>query len=451
MLVPPEAYILAATIALVCAGPFVARLARPSVLSPIVWIVLAYTISFVVRPLYILLRPGEAHPYVGHDVAFPQLVVGGLALALAGIVVLWVGFLWRAGEGVSRSIPLWPQEISPARWRQAVLALFLLGVVGWVLLIRQAGGFSALIAMLATRAEFYESDELGGGLKMIARCSGIAAVLGIHHHLTMKRVWWAWPLVIASTLMVGTTGGRGAVIMQIWLVTYALFALHRPRYASWRFVSVLLLGLAFAATAALAARRATARGPGAVLGALREVPGEFSEAAMEEARGFDYLTATLHASGRAIAPQEGATYAPLVLLLVPRFVRPYQPVSAGMLLREVIEPTGIGGRPSTAMGEGYMNFGLAGALAAMFLVGVWCRVVQGYGSRALGRSRIAPVLYAYALAGVPHFMLGVAPLAIRGFAATLLPVLIAFLWSARVTPVGSVASPAPHGRPAGAG
>ncbi|MGQ9731701.1 MAG: hypothetical protein ACUVX8_10570 [Candidatus Zipacnadales bacterium] len=451
MLVPFEAYILIAVIALVAVGPIVFGPVRKSVLSPVVWIAVVYVVAFVVRPLYILLFPDKAHPYIYNSGQLSELIVNGLGLVLVGMVVFWGGYLGQSGRQLASLLPELPQEMSASRWRVAILGLLVLGLGGYGLLLRQAGGVGALAAMLYMRAAFYESDEFAGGLKLVTRLAGLAAIMGVHHHLTMRRSWWTWPLVLLASFVMGTTGGRGAVIMGLWLVIYFLYAIYREKYRSWRVLAILLGCLAIVATAALTARRATARGLSAVVPALLQFPRQFTEAALEELRGFDYMVSAMRATGHEIELQEGATYEPLLTLLVPRAFRSAQPVSAGMMLRAAIEPQGLGGRPGTAMGEGYMNFGMIGALAEMFLLGLWCRALHSYGVRTLTRSLVAPLLYANALASVPHLLLGVAPLAIRGLLLDTVALVLAFLWAARTRevtafrPVGGMTGVASEG------
>jgi hypothetical protein len=179
-------------------------------------------------------------------------------------------------------------------------------------------------------------------------------------------------------------------------------------------------------------RRASRGGGEAVVSSLQELPAEFAEELLDQARGFDYMVAAMRVTGREVARREGYTYIQFFPIMVPRAIWPCQTETAGATLRAAIEPYGMGGRPPGIMGEGYMNFGAVGALAAMFLLGIWCRCIQVYMNRALGHSQVAPLLCGYALILLPKFLVGVGPFAARALLARIVLVLLAYVWSARM-------------------
>jgi hypothetical protein len=147
---------------------------------------------------------------------------------------------------------------------------------------------------------------------------------------------------------------------------------------------------------------------------------------------FDHMLAAFRATGREFPNREGTSYTQLLPVMVPRSVWPIETETAGVSLRKVIEPFGIGGRPSSAMGEGYMNFRLVGALVPMFFMGVWCRFMQVFMIRNEGRSSVAPLFYAFMLLATPRLLTGVMPLALRELLLRLAAVAVSFGWSARM-------------------
>jgi hypothetical protein len=431
MLIPPEAYALMGAITLLGVAPFILAPTRGTLVSPRFWIVSVYLVAFVVRPLCILLNPEYAHIYIRSQVEFPLLVVGGLWMALGGLGVFWIGYFARAGARLSTLVPQLPQEISPARWRQAVLGCFLIGLACYVIFLRSMGGLKELLAVLYMRAAVYEADETAGPLKELAKLVGVAALLGMHYHIRIKRAWWSWPLLVVSSGIIGTMGGRGAVA-QLWVMTYLLYALVKPRYRSWKFVGALTLGVAVFAAGALSVRRATSRGLEAAVESLHELPTTAVENALDTVPMFDQMVAAMQAAGRDIPYLEGTSYIQLIPVMVPRAIWPMETETVGVTLRKVIEPNGIGGRPSSAMGEGYLNFGLIGALVPMLFLGIWCRLMHAYIVRGENSSALAPLLYTFALFSTINFLVGVGPLAVRAFLFRLFAALVAFGWSARV-------------------
>jgi len=437
MLIPPEAFVLIGAIVLLAVAPFVAWRKPGLVTQCRFWVMGNFVVVFALRPLFILLRPEYAHHYIRRQPEFPQLVVGGLCLALAGLAVFWVGYFLRAGRRLGEALPLLPQDISPARWRQAVLACLLIGLLCYLILLRTMGGLQGLLSVLYMRAAAYEADETAGPMKELAKLIGGAAVLGMYYHIRIKRAWWAWPLLVLSSGVVATMGGRGAVVGQ-WTMTYVLYALTYPRYRSWKFLVAVGLGVLVFATVALGARRATRGGVGAVAQAARDLPATLTGSIVDAAPHFDQMVAALQVAGREVPYREGSSYAELIPIMVPRALWPVQTETVGVTLRKAIDPDGLGGRPSTAMGEGYLNFGLVGALVPMLFLGIWCRGLETYLARSQDRSLIAPLLYAFAVFSTGHLTFSVGPLAVRYFLFRLAPALAAFAWSARTRALSPV-------------
>ncbi len=431
MSIPSDAYILAAAMSLAAVAPFVLRTRPNEHLTPRAWVAVVYMVVFVFRPLYILHRPEEAHPYIGSEPDFPQIVITGMSVALVGLLAFWVGYSTRLGRALGQVAPIFRRELSPPRWLEATFALWVISIVAYVVLLRQMGGLPNLLAILYARAAFYEADEMAGPAHSVAQFAGIAASLGLFYHLTMRRAWWAWLSLLVASVLVGTMGGRGAVLIQIWLLAYVVYALCKPRYRSWKWLAGIAVVVAVVATGAVMVRRSTKLGGEAVVETLRTIPSEFAEELLNEARGFDYMASAMHATGADIPRLEGYSYIQVLPIMVPRFLWPFPTETAGVTLRAAIEPQGIGGRPPGAMGEGYMNFGPLGAVVAMFMLGILVRAVHIYMLRSLGRSPIAPLLCAYALVLMPKFLVGVGPFAVRTLVLRVVPVLVAYFWAAR--------------------
>jgi len=441
MLIPPEAYFLAAAITLLAIAPFVLAPRQGTVVSPRFWFVGAFLVVFVVRPLYILHDPSFGHIYLRSQLEFPRLVVGGLVVALAGLTAYWLGYLSPLGRRIGVAVPVLSQDISPARWRQAILGCFLLGLLAYVVFVRSMGGLKELLAILYMRAAVYEAEETAGPLKELSKLVGVAALLAMHYNLRLKRAWWAWLLLVLGSVIIGTLGGRGAVA-QLWVMTYLLYALAKPRYRSWKFLAALVLGVTVFAAAALGARRATKGGLEAAVASVENLPGTITEQVLDTVPMFDQMVAAIQVAGRGIPFREGSSYFELIPVMVPRMIWPIETETVGVSLRKVIEPNGIGGRPSSAMGEGYLNFGFLGALVPMFVLGVWCRFIQTFMVRSEGKSTIAPLLYTFALFGTLSLTTGVGPLALRALLFRLTACFVAFLWSARVTRLPQSDAPA---------
>lgn len=432
MAIPSDAYILAAAMVLAAAAPFVLKIRPNEHLTPRAWIAVVYVVVFVFRPLYILHRPEEAHPYIASEPDFPRIVVTGMAVALVGLLAFWIGYSTGLGTSLGRVIPVFRRELSSRRWLEATFGLWFISVAAYAVLLRQMGGLPRLLSILYARAAFYEADEMAGPAHSVAQFAGVAASFGLYYHLVKRRTWWAWPLLLVASVLVGTMGGRGAVLIQIWLLSYVVYAFCKPRYRSWKLLVGMAAVVAVVATGAVMVRRATKLGGEAVIETVRALPADFAEELLNEARGFDYMASAMHATGRDITRLDGYSYIQVLPIMVPRMLWPYPTETAGVTLRAAIEPQGLGGRPPGAMGEGLMNFGQLGAIVAMFALGIYTRAVHTYMLRSLGRSPIAPLLCAYALVLMPKFLVGVGPFAVRTLVLRVVLILIAYAWAAKV-------------------
>lgn len=430
MPVPFDAIALLCAITLVGVAPILLGSKRDLVVSPRFWMIAVYLAVFAIRPLCILIDPDYAHPYIRSQLDFHRLVVSGLTLALAGLVVFWVGYSLPVGRRLSSLVPLFGQQVSPRRWQQAVLGCFLVGLGAYLILVRSMGGLRELLAVLYMRAAVYEADETAGPMKELAKLIGVSALLEMHYHVRIRRTWWAWPLLVAGSVIIGTMGGRGAVA-QLWVMTYLFYALAKPRYRKLGFVGALALGVFLFAVVALSARRSTRGGLDAAAQTLRTVPKALVENALDTVPMFDQMVAAMQIAGRDIPYCEGSSYLALIPIMVPRALWPINTETAGVTLRKVIEPQGIGGRPSTIMGEGYLNFGVIGALVPMFLLGIWCRLLHAYLVRGENQGTMVTLLYVFGLFSTLNLLTGVGPLAVRALVFRVCAALIAYAWSAR--------------------
>jgi oligosaccharide repeat unit polymerase len=371
------------------------------------------------------------------EVATTVAVTKAFAITVTGAICFLVGYRAMVGVKISSAVPV-VGEVSIGRLRFVTLAVVGASLLWFAVFLYSIGGLGEFLR--AGYADVYEleigKEYLGFSLTLLPAC-----VLLIFHLANRRRSRLTWivsalTVVVASLLLL--SGSRRRL-----LVTLALSMLVYIHYAVRTVSPKLLLALAFVGVLAVSS-----------LGLLRSIPPEellsrptvqflgdrasselfyaFLEAG-EPATDFETFPFIVHEISNGMPYQWGKTYYEAPLVLIPRALYPDRPMTASQWYTAKFFPevaTQLGGRPLFFLGEAYLNFGVFGPPALMFLAGVGCRVVYSY----LQKNRFsaeAALIYAA--------ILGCIPSAIRiDFATTLkvsiastLPIILYVIWFSR--------------------
>lgn len=335
-------------------------------------------------------------------------VAGYVAVASAGFLALVAGMFSPFGPALARPIPrLDPARFTAGRVYRAILITAVGGAAAYMSFLAQIGGLSRLWITLYNRTVIAEGTSyIAAVYTLLFTLLGVLLTYSLRFRMTRLRrgVVIVGMLVVAAVL--SSTGGRTLAVTAI------VFALMTVHYGVKRFHRLLTPG-----TAAL----------GAVLFVFIVVMPLFrSSSAYERYNGRPDLVASdaLLSLGK-VAPQFsmadrgmvivqyftperlwlGASYLDLLTAPIPRTRMPDKPpVDEGVYLTAIFQGQEV--RPSMParqlpissqpMGTWimYMNFGLPGWLAAMFLTGAVIAAAYRY-MQCCGYTPNAVYLYGF--------------------------------------------------------
>lgn len=392
---------------------------RAALTSPPAIVVLLLACVFVLRPLSLVIDPGSAtYQLVVIDFAWSDVTravaMGSLAFGVFGAAFLLV---WRSPgtePGESRPLP------ADRRLVRGAAVSLVLGTFLWGLLFQRNGGFNKLLDDPAS----LHLEQFGGGYGVIGFMICLATSLVL---------LWAWlqrrsreltlMLAIAvavsgaATLLLQTRGPVLATVVAAAAMVVASGRLDARRTGALCLAAlVLALGFAYMRTVREYAQYeplGTALESAALTDPLSVFGGDFSE--VENFVALDRLVPD------DLPWLSGSSLRDVPASFLPRQLWPDKPRPVDFELSEAIYgPASRAGTPFTLAGELYWNFGVAGMLAGMALLGalfgaVWAflrrrprgmwpvvgAVVVGYTYLILTRP-LGPMLLtlAMALAGV---------------------------------------------------
>lgn len=371
------------------------------------------------------------------QVASTEAIVTAFAVTVLSTVFFLLGYRSKVAARVSGSLPL-VGPVSVRDLRVVTLAVVMAAVLWFGLFVYSVGGLGSFLR--AGYADIYEIEEgreyLGFSLTLMPVC-----VLLIFHLANRARssvLWLVTALAVASSTALLLSGSRRRL-----LITIILSVLIYCHYAIRRIPTKLLLGSALIGGLAVSS-----------LGLLRSIPPEelatrgtvefiaeqspsqlfytFLEIG-EPATDFETFPFIVNEISKGMSFRWGRTYFEAPLILIPRLLYPNRSLTAsqwyvGKFFPEVAAQ--LGGRPLFFLGEAYLNFGVLGPLALMFLVGVGCRVAYSF----LQRSNFSPesaLIYAAVLAAIPSAIRIDFATALKVSFASTLPLVLFVVWYSR--------------------
>ena len=414
------ALLLIATLVLSLSVAVVGVAVTRDVLSPLPALAIVFLVLDVGRPLFILSenRIGPTRR-LDDESLNPELIESmttASALLLLGLSCLFIGYLCVhfARPAKTRA----PANKGERRYEIAgtavptLASLAALAVVGFGILIQQAGGFSQYLNNLSNRTAFF----LGQGFMTKANLPlkvGVMIVLAAA--LTSGRLSRPLKVLLGVSLalvMLGDflTGGRATLLIGTLLPLVVLrHYLHR-RLRLPSIVLIVVVAVLFFVVARVVTRDSVYENQGGAAGGsalaiageqLKSLP--TSTLGAKDAVPYDALTMIVRARRNGTLPfQYGRTYVPIVTFPIPRFVWPDKPLGGNAWFTERYYPqffgTSRGERTETSIsftGELYINFGIGGVAAGFFILGAL--LAAGYRRMAASRELWPVVLYAISL------------------------------------------------------
>jgi oligosaccharide repeat unit polymerase len=393
---------------------------------------------------YVFFLYGASLPFLTYirgesvsEVATTAAIVKAFAITAISLIFFLVGYGSRVAVRITSALPA-IGEVPADRLRVTTLAVVGASLLWFLAFLYSIGGLGEFLH--TGYGDIYEievgKEYLGFSLTLIPTC----ALLLFHlaNRARSRITWLASALAIAFSLFLLFSGSRRRL-----MVTLILSMLLYFHYAIRRVSPKLLLSLTFIGALAVSS-----------LGLLRSIPPEellnrgtvqfladhsssdlfytFLEAG-EPATDFETFPFLVHEISNGMPYQWGKTYFEAPLIMIPKALYPGRPMTASQWYTAKFFPdvaAQLGGRPLFFLGEAYLNFGLFGPPALMFLVGVGCRVVYAY----LKKNRFsaeAALVYAAILGCIPSAIRIDIATTLKVSIASTLPVIFFVIWYSR--------------------
>jgi hypothetical protein len=354
-----------------------------------------------------------------------QYFVEALLYAFLGVVSFQFAYFaarrTRTSNNLDRYRIAESRQVPRGKLTVAILSLSLVGLLGYLLIMSESGGFSFLTSNIIVRAQLIGSNYFRVMLQFLQ----VAGWVWYVYDPKASRKPLFWLLIGLNLLLLGSLGSRSSVILFILslLILRLLRSSKNPIPSLARFVgrfwqiaivAVLVISVFFGF---LAWRRASLaiRVSGGEL-ELSDVVVQLSTFFEKErlmatlfgqanVAGMEMLSTIVEAVPEKLPLMHGRTLLWAVLSPVPRALWPDKPVNTGLYLNRILSnPNTITGIPPSWIGELFLNFNVAGVILGCGLLGLFSAII--YNAFLKNRSRpIAHLLYcAYLVYFLPHLI-----------------------------------------------
>lgn len=364
-------------------------------LEPLPMIAAVAALMFVIRPFYLFLHskdllswyptssPLDALIHIEHsDVALfaTTRMLGSLQPALTRAIgscvlflaVLIAAYSLPAGKRLTGRVSRLGRRTSGLNVPASVAVSLAIGFVGQAAIVLKAGGLGATVD------NQIEQRALQAGLALFILAGfAVAGVIvwAAWHKPTRQAEWVAFCAVVlevcAFYALVGARTGVLAVVLTLVVVAH-----YRWRALPGRYVALGCVGLLLVATAMLGVRQATATEPfGRALGSA-PVYIVHPRGVVNDVTEFDQLFVATSVIGPTLPYKHGSWLVEAFHSYVPHFIDPHKPPPSDVVFRREVYGNSVGaGRPPTAIGDFYYDFGLAGVAIGALVLGLLARAL----------------------------------------------------------------------------
>jgi oligosaccharide repeat unit polymerase len=383
----------------------------------------------------LLLEGQEMANFVGKRLTEPleNAITRALGACALFIVLLLAGYALAVRRSLGRRLATLRGRVAPINLQAAIGGSLLVGLGAQTAVIARAGGPAASLESASKQTALSDTFVLF----LLSGFSFVALVIwAAWARPRSRREWAAFAAsVIAVVGLSLLAGSRARVVVPLT----ALAVVIHFTWRRWRLRELalgLLLLLAFGSSFA-AFRQVSDRGVGDAVSAAGDHLLD-PRLLLNDTTYFDHVVYATTIYGRERPHRHGQFLLDGVRSYVPRAIDPGKPPGGDIAFRRVVWGSDYGaGRPPTAVGDLYIDFGFPGVAVGALLIGVAAAVLLNL-LRGAGPGREYRVaLYAILLIVVYELVLGTFSIAL-GFAITLLiPFLIAIHGFGRLPRMGS--------------
>jgi hypothetical protein len=403
---------------------------------------LTYLVFFVMPVFVFYLGPSPYEPLASPNAnqLTPEAVKWGVIAALVGYLMLVAGNLLPVGGALARFIPQMRRE-----WSYETTLVIALAIIptGW--LVRLISEFGLMPERAGSGALGAISNFTYFGIALLTLC---------YLHQRSRTALVLMFLLIPPSMVFGFfTGNKSAVLLPAGMVALVHFVVSRRLRAWW--IAAFLLVLAFfypisevyrayawgggLSTVEVIANPQTAFriiGRTTASTTIGEHMRQGFQATSHRLNGLGILSTIVRDAGKRVPFQGGWTLAYVPASYVPRLLWPGKP---RFMTGQWVTDNFGGGRGvssstgPTWIGELYFNFGWAGVVLGMLVLGVWFRFLQEY---FLGPNATTPALLAgvIAVAGTGIGVTGDGLVAFNSVGFNVAPVMLLHLLVCFFTP-----------------
>ncbi len=366
-------------------------------LEPLPVLATACSLMFVVRPLQLFLSWPDLYSYFfprdpgrrlvlldGQEVAafvtdrlqgpFEPAVTRAIGACTLFLVVLLLGYRLEAGERAAQTISRLRGQAAPPNLPAAVAIPLFIGIAAQVAIIARAGGPGESLKNAADQAALSDSFVL-------FLLSGFAfAGLIVWAAWRRPRTRLEWMAFFGSLLAICAFAVAAGSRSQVFLVLFAVAVVKHFIWNPWRrreLLAGVVVGLAFV-SGFLALREYADEGS---LGrAASKAPHYMLDerVVLNDITSFDHVLYVTSIYGQTRAHEHGSFLAGGVRAYVPRAIDPGKPEGGDIVLRRVVWRERFGaGRPPTAVGDLFIDFGYVGVALGALFIGILARALLG--------------------------------------------------------------------------
>jgi hypothetical protein len=380
------ASILVVGVSVVLALPLVARALqrRFDPFEPIVVFALAYGVMFVARPVSMLAH-GEL---TSHGVDIRNTLPVALLLALAGAVAFVAGYESRVGRTLARALPR-PRELTVRAGVVGSTIMIGLAFVAFLVTVWPAGGYRRFTVLVnGQTAEVIQLTVARGAFTLMVRMLVVpAAMLLLALALRERRRGLSVAAALAVAVALLFTVPVGARTFVLPLVAGGLTLAYVNRGARPRVVTVVALAMiAFVASYVVLTVREPARRSHMTyyVQEFTQRPWVVFSPVIE---GGDAEMAPALAGALRVVPSRlhyrygGALFGDLALRPIPRLLWSGKPKASQYRIIRTVWPRLVKDRfqpEFSVLLVFYWDFGIAGVVAGMAILGIVCRTLYDW-------------------------------------------------------------------------
>ena len=372
----------------------------------------------------VLLETQEVAFYVTGQLELPLGIAMARATAVCAVfvVALLVGYRLGVGRWIGRRFERLGARGAPGNPVAAIAASLAIGIVAQAAIIARAGGPAA--SLESANKQDALSDSFA--LYFLAGFALTALVVWVAWRSPRSRLEWG-ALILSVVAVCGFSvlaGSRARVFVTLLVLAFIVHYVHR-RWRARELVVAAILLLAFASAFGVFRQVAD----NSSIGRALELGSEHvldQRVILNDITSFDHILYATTIYGESRPHEHGQFLLDGARSYVPSAIDANKPEGGDVVFRKVVWGDQFGaGRPPTAAGDLYIDFGLPGVAVGALLIGIAARSLLGLLTEGGAGRRYRVALYAVLLVLLYEFVVGTFSIAVGLALTLLLPFLVA--------------------------